>query len=274
MNASKFEDIIKHNIDNKEEVMACVDKFYGLLGMDSGSQIMDLPQVIGSLFSSNNFFAIQLPMKDQELGALCFKGNYGVGYIFINSSLPQYNVNFALCHEVCHVCINKDIDYNTAELYENASYLGNRSERIANQFAGIVLMPERHIRRMYEKFASEVNQKDEISPKAVVICKLMSYFKSPYMAVLIRLRELNLINDSDALLNLLPITHEDVQRIYEKYWLDTTALRPTFRDDYPRLKDLVKTVGAENLEAEVMYEADLNEGLKNLDELYHQIKEG
>lgn len=274
MDAVKFEDIINHNIDNKEEIMTCVDRFYGLLGMDTGSEILNLTQVIGSLFLNNGFVAIQLPMKDKEIGALCFKGSYGKGYIFLNSSLPQYNVNFALCHEACHVCVNKDIDRNTAELYLDATYLDNKSERLANQFAGVIMMPERNFRRMYEKFISEIDQDRDATAKVVVICKLMNYFKAPYMAVLIRLRELGLINKSDELISLLKVTPDDVQEIYGQYWLDTDALAPTFRDDYPRLKELVTAVGKDNLDKEIMYESDFIETINNLDELYQQIKEG
>ena len=65
MEITKFEDIIKNNNVNKEEAMACTDKFYGLLGMEPGSEIMNLPQVVGSLFSNKKFLAIQMPLKDK-----------------------------------------------------------------------------------------------------------------------------------------------------------------------------------------------------------------
>lgn len=271
MELNKFTDIIKKNIENREEATACADRFYEMLGMDPGCEIMNLPQVIGSLFLDNHFLTIQLPMKDKEIGALCYKGNYKGGYVFINSSLPPFNVNFALCHEVCHVCVNDDINRNTAEVYVSSTYLDHKEERIANQFAGMILMPERHFRRMYEKFSSEEITGGE--KKAVVICKLMSYFHAPYMAVLIRLQELELLHDKEDLPYLLSISSADVERIFRQLWLDVSALEPIYRDDYARLHDLVQSIGKDNVEQEMQYESDYLESLRNLDNLYRRIKE-
>ena len=183
-------------------------------------------------------------------------------------------MNFALCHEVCHVCINSDMDNNTAEVYIDDTYLDHKNERIANQFAGMILMPERHIRRMFEKFSSEIGQNTDSNTSALIlICKLMSYFKAPYMAVLIRLTELELIKSRDILKTLLGIQPEDIERIYSNQWLDTMELKPSYRDDFDRLRELVVSAGEDNIEQELIYESDLSESLKNLDNIYLQIRE-
>ncbi len=276
MKSNKFEDIVQHNIDNIKEANACVDKFYSLLGMENSSEIKNITQVVGPLFLRNNFLIIQFPLKDKEIGAFCYKGNHNSGYVILNSSLPPYNVNFALMHETCHVCVNDDIESNNVEMFLDDTYFEHEEERIANQFAGMVLMPERHLRRMYEKFMSETvqsNEQDDLQ-LPIVVCKLMSYFETPYMAVLIRLREIGLINTGEKLANCLELKAEDIEQIYNRCWLDLTALKPTYRDDYPRLRELLMKIARENIEKNFMYESDVEEALLNISKIYKKLTEG
>lgn len=280
MKANKFEDIVKHNINNKKEAAACAEKFYELLGMENGSEIKNIAQVVEPLFFEKNFIIIRLPLKDKEIGAFCFKGDNDGGYVILNSSLSPYNVIFALMHETCHICINDDIASNNVELYLEDTYLEHtylehEEELIANQFAGIVLMPEKHLRRMYEKFMAETIQGVEKSAfqLPVVVCKLMSYFEAPYMAVLIRLRETGLIKPDENLIRCLQLTKEDIEQIYNKCWLDLTALKPTYRDDYERLEALLNRIARDNLAADIMYKSEVDETLDNISKIYQQIRE-
>ena len=274
MKLTKFEDIVQHNIKNYKEATVCAGKFYDLLGMENGGEIKNLTQVVGPLFLKKKFIIIQLPLKDKEIGAFCFKGNHDSGYVILNSSLPPYNVNFALMHETCHVCVNNDIASNNVEMFLDDTYFEHEEERVANQFAGIILMPEGHLRRMYEKFLAETvqieEQENQVLP--IVVCKLMSYFQAPYMAVLIRLREIGLLNTHESIVNCLKLKSEEVEQIYDKCWLDLTALKPTYRDDYPRLKEFLMKKAKENIEGNFMYESDVKETLENISKIYHQLK--
>ncbi len=275
MKLTKLEDIVKHNIENKKEATACVEKFYELLGLENGSEIKNLTQVVGPLFFNKNFIIIQLPLKDKEIGAFCFKGNHNSGYVILNSSLSPYNVNFALIHETCHVCVNDDIASNNVEMFVDDTYFEHEEERIANQFAGMILMPEGHLRRMYEKFLVETfqNGEQEEFKLPVIVCKLMSYFEATYMAVLIRLREIGVIKPDERLMQCLELTEDDIERIYNKYWLDLTALKPSYRDDYPRLRELLMDVAQDNLEEELMSEDEIEETLENIKKIYSELKE-
>lgn len=272
MKISKFENIIKHNIEKMEEARTCVDRFYSLLGMEEGSEIMNFTQVARSLFWARNYLIVQIPLKDKEIGALCYQGEYDGGYIIINSSLPRYNVNFALGHEICHVCINNDMKQNHVELYVDSTYNDHEEERIANQFAGMILMPEKSFRRMYEKFSSEVGITDN-SGVETVICRLMCYFKTPYMAVVIRLCELGLLDYMSLDRNILNETIERTKKIYDENWLDLEELKPTYNDDYRRLMSLVRDTGDINVACGFMREQDLIETLHNLERLYRGLKE-
>ena len=275
MKLTKFEDIVQHNINNIKEASACVEKFYNLLGMEYSTEIKNISQVVWPLFFNKQFIIIQLPLKDKEIGAFCFKGNHDSGYVILNSSLSPYNVNFAIMHEVCHVCINDDIASNNVEMFLDDTYSEHEEERIANQFAGMILLPEGHLRRMYEKFASETSKsdiKDELR-LPIIVCKLMSYFEAPYIAVLIRLREIGLIDVDEDLVECLKLKKEDIEDIYNRCWLDLTALQPSYRDDYLRLEQLLGKIAKENIEEEFMYEADAREALENISKIYRQLRE-
>ena len=275
MKLTKFEDIVQHNIDSIKEASACVEKFYNLLGMEYSTEIKNISQVVWPLFFKKQFIIIQLPLKDKEIGAFCFKGNHDSGYVILNSSLSPYNVNFALMHEVCHVCVNDDIASNNVEMFLDDTYSEHEEERLANQFAGMILLPEGHLRRMYEKFTSETSKndsKDELQ-LSIVVCKLMSYFEAPYIAVLIRLREIGLIEADEDLVKCLRLKKEDIEDIYNRCWLDLTALQPSYRDDYLRLEQLLGKIAKENIEEEFMYEADAREALENISKIYRQLRE-
>ena len=275
MKLTKFEDIVQHNINNIKEASACVEKFYNLLGMEYSTEIKNISQVVWPLFFNKQFIIIQLPLKDKEIGAFCFKGNHDSGYVILNSSLSPYNVNFAIMHEVCHVCINDDIASNNVEMFLDDTYSEHDEERIANQFAGMILLPEGHLRRMYEKFASETFKsdiKDELQ-LPIIVCKLMSYFEAPYIAVLIRLREIGLIDVDEDLVECLKLKKEDIEDIYNRCWLDLTALQPSYRDDYSRLTELLLEIAKENIEEDIMYESDVKETLENISKIYMQLRE-
>ena len=275
MKLTKFEDIVQHNINNIKEASACVEKFYNLLGMEYSTEIKNITQVVWPLFFNKQFIIIQLPLKDKEIGAFCFKGNHDSGYVILNSSLSPYNVNFAIMHEVCHVCINDDIASNNVEMFLDDTYSEHEEERLANQFAGMILLPEGHLRRMYEKFTSETSKndsKDELQ-LSIVVCKLMSYFEAPYIAVLIRLREIGLIEADEDLVKCLKLKKEDIEDIYNRCWLDLTALQPSYRDDYSRLTELLLEIAKENIEEDIMYETDVKETLENISKIYMQLRE-
>ncbi len=273
MEIGKFKDIVQHNIENTKEALDCAEKFYSLLGLDLGSEIKNLTQVVRPLFLVKGFITIQLPLKDKEIGAFCFKGSNNQGYIIINSSLPPYNVNFALCHEVCHICVKDDIGLNTAELFIDDNYFEHSEERLANQFAGIVLMPETNFRRMYEKFSSEIAMSEGNVDINSIVCKLMCYFEAPYMAVLIRLCELGIIEIDDKLVHSINVKESDIESIYNKYWLDVNSLKPSYRDDYPLLRDLLLENANKALEENLVRQNDVEEALENISMLYEKLKE-
>ena len=269
MEAQKFKNIIQYNKEFKEETQSCLEKAYGMLDI-SDNPIMDVFQVLRPLFLEKRFLVIQVPMKDREVGAICYKGEFS-GYILVNSALPKTTVNFALCHEFCHVCVNEDVSQDNIELYTLNDYLDHKEEKIANQFAGAILMPEPSVRRMYSKFKSEAGEEE----LRIVLCKLMNYFQAPYTAVLIRLCELGILGYSKEVEAVLEISDEEKESIFMNCWLDMNTLKATKRDDFPKLYEILTESGKENVDKGYMSDYSYKSILSYVQQLYKtQIKGG
>jgi Zn-dependent peptidase ImmA (M78 family) len=180
--------------------------------------------------------------------------------------LPRVNVNFALAHEIYHVFFGENEFVSKVEFADD-HYYEHEEEYAANLFAGILLMPEVSFRRMYSKFKDE-----SCGNKVDTIIRLMSYYQVPYMAVLIRCLELELITE-----NMLPeqLFHFDRIQIKQKLaelWLDESIMDASNRDDYSRIENIVERLGKEYMEDEYINERTLKKVLQNMRELYTKIK--
>ena len=82
------------------------------------------------------------------------KGDY-YGYIFLNSTLPKVNVNFALAHEIYHVFYQQKPIRQKVECNMRRHYSDDRDELCANLFAGMLLMPTKPFVSMFQKFKME-----------------------------------------------------------------------------------------------------------------------
>ena len=141
--------------------------------MDKNGTIRNLLQLVRPIFSDKCYIIVELPFKDLEIGALCYKGD-SIGYVFLNTLLPRVNVNFALCHEIYHVFYQESSMEHKIELYLNEQYYQHEEEFAANLFAGMVLMPENSFKYMFEKFIREQKSTDTMTS---VLAKLMNYFE-------------------------------------------------------------------------------------------------
>ncbi len=59
--------------------------------MTSGSprrDLLNILQIVRSPFQKKGFLILEMPFADDEIGALCYKGD-GLGYVVINTSLPS-----------------------------------------------------------------------------------------------------------------------------------------------------------------------------------------
>ena len=265
MDIERLRKIIAYSDANQEDMKAKVNYFFSFAGMSNDKEVLNIMQIVRPSFRKKGYLVLELPFADEEIGALCYKGD-SLGYIVLNTSLPKVTINFAICHELYHVLYPQN-EFKTKVEFANHSYNGQPEEAAANLFAGMLLLPECSFRFMYAKFKTESGDDEKDT-----LLRLMNYYQAPYMAVLIRCCELGLPTIdrlSDELLNFtLPAQKE---RLHE-LWLDTSILDASQKDDYAHIEHLVNHIGAEYVHDSYLNPQTVEKILQNMKHLYLDIK--
>ena len=112
---------------------------------------------------------------------------------------------------------------------------------------------------MYNKFRkeSENNEKD-------TIIRLMNYYQTPYMAVLIRCYELGLPDTDSISEELLDVDRNYIKERFVDLWLDDSILEATKKDDYVHLEAVVARFGKEYISDSYLNERTLKKVLQDL----------
>lgn len=265
MDIERFRKIIEYSKANRNDMESKVKNFYSFVGMSSDKEVLNIMQIARPSFEKKGYLVLEIPFDDDEIGALCYKGD-ALGYIVLNTSLPKVNINFAICHELYHVFYQKS-DFRTKVEFANNHYYGYEEESAANLFAGMLLMPEASFRFMYAKFKEE-SENDE---KDTMI-RLMNYYQAPYMAVLIRCYELGLPDTDSISEGLLNIEQAAIRERFNELWLDDSVLNATKKDDYNHIEAVVKRFGSEYIRDSYLNKRTLEKVLQNMRTLYSDIK--
>ncbi len=265
MNVERLRKIIAYSEKNREEIYSCVKRFCSFAGIEYDSELLNILQIVRSSFKKKGYFVFEMPFADDEIGALCYRGD-GLGYVVVNTSLPKVSVNFAIAHEIYHVFFGEDEFVSKVE-FADEHYYEYEEEYAANLFAAMLLMPEVSFRRMYTKFKDESGE-NEVD----TIIRLMSYYQVPYMAVLIRCLELNLITENTLPESLFNFDRVQIKQKLAELWLDEGIMDASNRDDYSHIEIIVESVGREYIRNEYINERTLQKVLHNMRELYTKIK--
>lgn len=260
--------IIQFNREQKEKIDRALERFYVLSGIPLGNTLKfdswDYVKLIASKF---HVLSVFLPMKDKELGALLYHTKE-ISYMLVNSAIPQANRNFAYCHEIYHAMNpGKMLLKHGMEMYLDMDYQDSEDEKMANAFAGCLLMPEEKIKKAYSGFQNESDSIPEITARTA------ECFGAPFVATAIRIFELGLCNDAQELEKLLTIQKEEVYKLYEKHWLNTEYLMPSGSNQFAALKNLMEDQSAKLIEEELLSDNDAKYILKKLEQLYREIGE-
>ena len=274
MEIERFKRIIQYSRENKRTIDSKVQKFCSQLGIDSEKSFHNLLQLVRPILDEKKYLVMELPFKDKEIGAIWYKNDYA-GYILLNTSLPEVNVNFALGHELYHVFYHEAETERKIELYMNERYHEHEEELAANLFSSILLMPEDSFKLMHKKFVAETAASTEVfHEQFTVILKLMNYFRSPYMATLVRYCELGLLKDNDGelLAKLMKVTAEEIRTEFSRLWFDVRILDATKKDDFAVFCDYVKTQGENYISEQYLNEKTVKKALENIKTLYYEIR--
>lgn len=173
---------------------------------------------------------------------------------------------FSFCHDLYHI-LNGNPDYinEKREVHFNQDYLSNEKENKANLFAANLLMPEMEFEKLYSLYRKDDNSIEEI------VVKLMNYFNSPFVAVLLRIYELQILEDLKEVEELLKYDNDKIESLFDDLWIDKEILEPAMKDEMPNLLNLLEKEGTELIQKQLLSEYDFNNIIENIRSLYSQI---
>lgn len=257
MNKNKLKTILEFNEKNKEIIESKVYTFRVDNGLLEGIIGLNFELFAKGIFESKNTNLYYLPVDNSEAGAFYIPLSSKTKYVFINTKKSTLENMFAIAHEIYHVVFGSSSERKCEII--TTKYEDSDNEKIANAFAGNLLMPNAVFKREYEKTAEKYEE-----PKDKILY-LMNYFNSTYMSVVIRCLELfrDEYNDED-IESLLKFNDPSLIRDrFVSLGLDSNILEPSKRNDSRRIithiKNLSTQIISRQLVSQEILEYKLNE---------------
>jgi hypothetical protein len=254
INNSNLEDIIKLNIQIKDEISSLIDNLnirYNASGVSNKD---------GLAFKIlKNFNLIQVPINDEHFGgAVYLKDNLKIP--IINTAQPRVYQYFVAWHEIYHLIYES----TECELHTISTDI-DLNERKANCFSANIM-----IGNVYEYYYS-LDDEDFINR----IIKCIDLYKSPYKAILIHLYE-SAITYNDSKLKKLIIEHfsekPNLVERFEELELDTSLVIPSYIVNFSGIDRLIQNKIKEN--PDVNYHTDNYNFLIKLKKRFKELSRG
>ena len=261
MKIEKFKGIIYFNHTHQALLQESLRNFLSFNQIPADS--IDVKKVLRELCARQHIWLLEIPIQDKEIGAVYYISS-GQKYILLNSAMPQVNINFAVAHELYNIFYPLKPESTQGDIFVVDSYVDNPNEKMANGFAGMLLMPQRTVESAFHYFR-EIYQK----PQELVI-RLMEYFSVPYMAILIRLVELDLLK-SPVPEEYIDVTEPEIREVFLKYSLNETLLNPSGRNDLKPLLLQVHAEGKALIADGLLSEYQLNQSMERIRTIAQKI---
>lgn len=261
MEFRRFKDIVIKNRLYVDSVKESLKTFHDRVQWDG-----DISKIMKEIGKKLDVFIIELPMNDSDFGAVFLDTGYSK-YLLLNSNQPRNKMYFSFCHDIYHI-LNGTPDYinEKREVHFNQDYTSNDNESKANLFAANLLMPEIEFKKMYELYKAYDNSIEK------VIVKLMNYFSSPFVAVLIRLYELEILVEIENVKEMLECKNGEIEELFDSLWLDKEILKPTLKDEMGFVIEVLVKEGTDLIEKQLLSEYNYNRIIENIKKLYVQIR--
>lgn len=261
MEFSRFKDIIIRNRDYVDCVKEALKNFHDRVRWDG-----NIPKIMKEIGDELGVLIVDIPMNDSDFGAVFLDTGYSK-YLLLNSNQPRNKMYFSFCHDIYHI-LNGSPDYinEKREVHFNQDYTSNDNESKANLFAANLLMPEIEFKKMYALYKAD----DECIERIVV--KLMNYFSSPFVAVLIRLYELGILDKIDHIKVVLEYGNSEIEKLFDSLWIDKDILKPTFKDEMPFVLEMLKKVGTDLVKKQLLSEHNYTKIIENIIKIYSEIR--
>ncbi|MCT4595456.1 MAG: ImmA/IrrE family metallo-endopeptidase [Anaeromicrobium sp.] len=261
MEFRKFKEIVINNRLHYTDVEETLDEFYDTVNCKG-----DIPKLMKEIGRKLNVMIIEIPMKYDDFGAVFLNTTYS-NYLLLNSNQPRNKMYFAFCHDIYHVLKGSTNYINEKrEVYFNNDYTTDENERKANLFAANLLMPKVEFNKIYRLYKSE-----DLSTEDIVL-KLMNYFDSTFVSVLIRLFELDILKDINEVKPLLEIKKDDLKKKLEKLWINTEIITPTLNDEMSHVFNMIEKEGKDLIKNQFMSEYNYYKIVERLKKMYEEIR--
>lgn len=282
MQKDKFLKILQFNMAHSKEIQADCSFFYDSIDYPQGRIIRDIRSQAEIIFQSKGYTLLVMPIKSVEIGALLLELNGGK-YLILNTNKSRANNNFAVAHELYHVLLQPD---NRGEIYLSDyedNYEDNENELRANAFAGNILMPSDDFVMTAKKIQDnskqiEIGDKPRFFDEFFTVLKLMSYYSTTYMSVVIRCFEKGIFDkENNELIELILASNsEERQRglfsEVAKMNGKISIMEPTMEDNFEILYSQAQEVGKHDVELEITSDEDIRYRLKGMREAYAFVK--
>ena len=159
-----------------------VVKFRELAGLGTNEPIN-----VHNLLLKLNALSVFKPMS-KEFSGMALKVS-GLNFMLVNSSHSVGRQNFTMAHELYHLFVQEDFQTHSCNV--DALDAHDKEEKKANSFASQLLMPEGAI---FDFIPESEMGKNKVSLGTLL--KMEQIFEVSHIALLIRLKSLNLIDQS------------------------------------------------------------------------------
>ncbi len=261
MDFSRFKEIIIRNRAYVSCVKETLKIFHDKVRWDG-----DIPKIMKEIGKKLDVLIVQVPMTDSDFGAVFLDTGYSK-YLLLNSNQPRNKMYFSFCHDIYHILSGvPDYINEKREVHFNQDYTSNDNESKANLFAANLLMPEVEFKKMYDLYKTD----DEDIEK--IVAKLMNYFSSPFVAVLIRLYELGILEKTEDIKEMLEYGDNQIEELFDSLWLDRDILKPTLKDEMPFVLKMLKNEGTNLMEKQLLSEYNYNRIIESIKKIYINIR--
>lgn len=261
MQINKLSNIIYFNQQHQKQI----EDLASLVGIenDINTQVIDIRNVLRELCEKLKIEIFEIPILDQEIGAIFYVQD-SKKYILLNSNIPRVNINFAIAHELYHIYVKDSaMNYNCGDVFVIDEYKDNENEMLANAFAAELLMPRFEMNYIYQFFAKENNEFE-------TILKLMNYFSTPYMSVLIRLLEMGKLKDG-SIIDLVNKTEKEIMEAAQMCGIDTDLLMPSKKDDSAMIIETLVNEGNRLVEEDLLSQIQLKRTIDKIEKILRRL---
>ena len=265
MEFDRFKEIIINNRIYDDEVKVAVSEFYDKINCS----YVDIPKLMKEIGSKLDVTVIEIPMKDSDFGAFFLNTSYSK-YLLLNSNQPRSKMYFSFCHDIYHVLKDNGSSSNINEKREvhlNSDYTASPTECKASLFAANLMMPEKEFRTMYALY----KESEKAGYLENIVLKLINYFNSPFIAVLIRLFELQILDNLKDVKEFLPISDDDLKQKLNKLWINDEIITPTLNDEMNYVFDKLEQEASKLISEELLSEYSYNKIVERIKYFYNKV---